>query len=700
MLSRNPKRRAGRRAARPSPSLRLFGRRLTIPSRGRAASRNRAPRRGQAAGRGGPVGPLAWLRRLFVWTAVAAIWGSVALVLVIAWYAYDLPEFRTIKKMTRQPSVTIVTVDGTKVASFGGIYGATVSLDSVPPVLPHAVLAVEDRRFYQHFGVDLRGLLRAAWRNLMAGRIVQGGSTISQQLAKNLFLSPERTLRRKVQELLLALWLEYKFSKDQILTIYLNRVYLGAGTYGVDAAARLYFGKTAGEVTLYEAALLAGLLKAPSRLNPTRDPQRAEERTELVLNAMVEAGFISPTEAELALRTKTPQRLQVASRAPYFADWIVAQVNDYLGSIDRDIVVTTTLDPLLQRIAEEELAAMLAAEGGVRRAQQAALVSLAPNGAVKAMVGGRDYGESQFNRASQALRQPGSAFKPFVYLAALEETDYTPDTQMFDGPVRIADWQPRNYGGKYYGEVTLRESFARSLNSVAVRIMQSVGPQKVADAARRLGITTPLRATGGIALGASEVTLLELTGAYATFANQGYGVWPYGVEEIRDAGGDVLYRRSPVAGPGLVVGPRELSILTHLMTAVVEWGTGKAAKLERPAAGKTGTSEDFRDAWFVGFSAELVTGVWFGNDDNSAMAEVTGGSLPAGLWRRFMTRALEGRPPSTLPGSQIEVAAAKPQVRDDGFITRILKGLKESEAKTEDPEDRLNRLFNRREDKR
>jgi penicillin-binding protein 1A len=478
---------------------------------------------------------------------VAAIWGSVALVLLIAWYAYDLPEFRTIKKMTRQPSVTILDREGASMANFGGLYGAPVTLESVPPVLPHAVLAVEDRRFYEHFGIDVKGLLRAATRNLFAGRIVQGGSTLSQQLAKNLFLSPDRTLRRKVQELLLAFWLEYKFSKDQILTIYLNRVYLGAGTYGVDAAARRYFGKSASEVTLYEAALLAGLLKAPSRLNPAEDADRAEERTALVLNSMVDAGFIERAEADLAVRTKTPQYLRTDSRAPYFADWIMAQVNDYLGAVDRDIVVVTTLDPRLQKVAEEELTSILEIEGIASKVSQAALVSLDPTGAVRAMVGGRDYDESQFNRASQALRQPGSAFKPFVYLAAIEGAGFLPDSRMLDAPVTLGKWQPKNYGGRYYGEVTLRESFARSLNSVSVRIMRTVGPDKVVEAARRLGITTPLDPTGGIALGASEVTLLELTGAYATFVNQGFGTWPYGVEEIRDAGGDVLYRRSPVA---------------------------------------------------------------------------------------------------------------------------------------------------------
>ena len=613
------------------------------------------------------------LRRVVTWSLVAAIWCAVVVSGVLAWYAYDLPDIGEIEKMTRRPNVTLVAADGTRLASFGDRFGATRSLTELPPQLPRAVIAVEDRRFYEHGGIDFRGLMRAVYVNLREGRISQGGSTITQQLAKNLFLTSERTFKRKIQEVMLAFWLEHRFTKDQILTIYLNRVYLGAGTYGVDAAARHYFGKPATRVTLYEAALLAGLLKAPSRLNPTRDPAGADQRTALVLQTMVEAGFISEAEALAAQQAKTPTRVARDDIAPHFADWILAQVRDFLGGIESDIRVVTTVDPSLQQIANEELSAILEAEGAARRAGQAALVSLAPDGAVRALVGGRNYAESQFNRVTQALRQPGSAFKTFVYLAGLE-AGMTPDSSVKDAPVRIGNWTPGNYSGRYYGDVTLRESFARSMNSVAVRVTQKVGAKTVVATAQRLGITSELRPTGGIALGASEVSLLELTGAYAVFANQGRRVQPYGITEIRDAEGRLLFQRDSRSGDG-VVSAKHLAQMSNMMSATVVWGTGKAAQPGRAAAGKTGTSQDFRDAWFIGFTAELVTGVWFGNDDSTPMDKVTGGSLPARLWGRVMRRGLDGLPQRPLPGGGALIAQTPQDDSISGFIGRILKGL-------------------------
>jgi penicillin-binding protein 1A len=625
------------------------------------------------------------LRRVLTWATVAAIWCAVAVSGLLAWYAYDLPELGEIEKLTRRPNVTLLAADGTRLASFGDRFGATYSLQELPPHLPHAVIAVEDRRFYEHGGIDYRGLLRAVYVNLREGRISQGGSTLTQQLAKNLFLTSDRTLKRKIQEVMLAFWLEHRFTKDQILTIYLNRVYLGAGTYGVDAAARHYFGKPATRVTLYESALLAGLLKAPSRLNPTRDPEGADQRAALVLQTMVESEFITPEQSAAALREKTPTRIARGDVAPHFADWVLAQVRDYLGGIDTDLRVVTTLDPSLQRIANEELAAVLDAEGAKRKAGQAALVSLAPDGAVRALVGGRDYGESQFNRVTQALRQPGSAFKTFVYLAALE-SGLTPDSIVTDAPVRVSNWTPDNYNGRYYGDVTLRESFARSMNSVAVRLTQRVGAKTVAATAQRLGISSELSPTGGIALGASEVTLLDLTGAYAAFANQGRRVLPYGITEIRDAAGRLLFQRDRTPGDHVVSG-QQLAQMGNMMAATIVWGTGKAAQPGRAAAGKTGTSQDFRDGWFVGFTAELVTGVWFGNDDSTPMDKVTGGSLPAQLWGRVMRRGLEGLPQRPLPGGGGDLVAQAQQ--DDsigGFIGRILKGLTSSEQSAAAPD--------------
>ncbi|MEM7169189.1 MAG: PBP1A family penicillin-binding protein [Pseudomonadota bacterium] len=630
-----------------------------------------------------------WFRRLFVWGLTACIWAVIAMVGLVAWYAYSLPDTGKIELITRRPNVTLLANDGSPLASIGGIYGEPVQLAELPPHLPRAVLAVEDRRFYEHFGVDPMGLLRAAFKNLTAGRVVQGGSTITQQLAKNLFLSPERTIKRKVQEILLAFWLEHRFTKDQILTIYLNRVYLGGGSYGVDAAARYYFDKPATQVTLYEAALLAGLLKAPSRLNPVRDPERAEARTALVINAMVQADYATMPEATLALQEKTATRQRAGGAAPYFSDWIMAQLQDFMGRIDQDLQVQTTLDPYLQGVAERSLAAKLDQVGSERRVSQGAIISMDPSGAVRAMVGGRSYEDSQFNRATQALRQPGSAFKPFVFLAGFESGGFEPDSRAIDEPVEIAGWAPKNYNDKYYGEVTLREAFARSLNSVSVRLTQSVGPRPVAEVARRMGITTPLEADGGLALGVSEVTLIDLTSAYAALADQGHAVWPYGIEEIRTADGEVFYRRDRDARPGVVVAPRDVEKLTDIMSAAVQWGSGKAANPNRPAAGKTGTSQEFRDAWFIGFTAELITGVWFGNDDNSPMQGVTGGSLPAQLWREVTVAGLDGYPIQDLPGG-----GSASDAGEDNFISQILESLRGGSAEKEtSEEERLERYF-------
>jgi len=686
----------------PGPAIR--GQRMTItsdkPDSRKAAS---AGRRGYPPGRpstqrssgrrSGPHGNSgrSWGRRLAIWAAVIFVWMFVALGAVAVWFALTIPEVGVIEQMTRRPNVTLATRDGLKFASFGGVYGETLELQELPSSLPQAVISIEDRRFYSHGGIDFRGLARAVYMNLKEGRIVQGGSTLTQQLAKNLFLTADRTYSRKFQEVILALWLEAKFSKDQILTIYLNRVYLGAGAYGVDAAARHYFGKSARDLSLYESALLAGLLKAPSRLNPTRNLDAAGDRTELVLQAMVETGYIDQAEADLALSNRTQVRAVPEGQAPYFADWVMAQVREYLGGIDRDIRVKTTLDSRLQRIAEGEVAAMLERDGAGRNVSQAAFLALSADGSVRAMVGGRDYGESQFNRATQALRQPGSAFKPFVYLTAFENAGLVPDSPVTDEPIKIGDWAPSNYGDKYYGEVTLRESFARSLNSVAVRISQEVGLQSIADTARRVGITSPFDLNGSLALGSSEVTLLDLTGAYGTFANEGRPVWSYGIEEISDLDGNVLYQRSADVAVPRVVAAQDVDRMTNLMTAVIEWGTGKAGKLDRPAAGKTGTSQDFRDAWFVGFTAELIAGVWLGNDDNSPMKGVTGGTLPAQLWARVMAQQLEGEPPRPLPGGGEDAVAS-----GDNFITRILKSLSKPNAQegwTPEEDPTLNRFF-------
>ncbi len=610
-----------------------------------ASGTKRAPRK--AARKPQKTPPRRLLRRLATWSLIVFIWGLVALTAVVAFYAYDLPDVRSLAEETRRPGITLLAADGTQIASFGDLYGDSVTVDSLPSTLPDAVLAVEDRRFYSHFGVDPFGLMRAMWTNLREGEVVQGGSTITQQLAKILFLTPERTLRRKVQEVLLAFWMELEFEKDEILSLYLNRVYLGAGTYGVDAAARRYFGKPASEVNLYESALLAGLLKAPSRYSPSRGEDAAEARTRIVLNTMVEAGFITRRQADYAIQTRERGQTTARWRARHFSDWVLAQVEDFIGRVDRDIVVKTTLDSRLQRIAKSEVEEMLEGPAAERQAGEAAAILMAPSGAVLAMVGGRDYATSQFNRATQAMRQPGSAFKLFVFLTALE-AGYSADTPVFDGPVQIDGWSPGNYNDRYFGEVTLRDAFARSMNSVSARLTDELGPARVAATARRLGLSSHLDETPALSLGVSEATLLEMTAAYAVLANGGHGVYAFGISEIRDREGALLYARSG-GGPGRLLQPREVSQMNNMLTAVTTWGTGKAAAIGRPMAGKTGTSQDFRDAWFIGFTGNYVGGIWMGNDDNTPMDSVTGGNLPAKLWAGILARASEGVPVASLP---------------------------------------------------
>lgn len=576
------------------------------------------------------------------WSVIVGIWGAVALSVVVAWYAYDLPDINKLDVPARKASITLTDADGREITTYGDLYGDALRLADVPPYLVQAIVATEDRRFFEHMGFDPVALVRAVVANVRAGRVRQGGSTLTQQLAKNVFLKPDRTLRRKVQELLLAFWLEANFTKEQIFTLYINRVYLGSGTYGVDAAARRYFGKSARNVSLHEAAVLAGLLKAPSRYSPLRSRKAAEDRARVVLGTMVAAEFLDPPTAKRAagqrLRLATGTKRNNAAR--YFTDWALERVAGFAGRRGVDLIVRTTMDARLQRLAEERLRATIAKNGKARRISQAALVSMSPDGAVRALVGGRDYGSSQYNRAFQAQRQPGSAFKLFVYLAAMEN-GLTPDDQFIDGPLRIGKWKPRNYGGNFLGSITLREAMARSVNTVAVQVSERVGRGKVIDAARRLGITSSLKSHPSLALGASEVSLVELTAAYGVIANGGVAVWPHGISEIRERGGRVLYQRTDGAA-AQVVNPTAVQRMNDLLRAVVGWGSGKAANPNRPAAGKTGTSQDFRDAWFVGYTGELVTGVWMGNDDSSPMKRVTGGSLPARLWRDFMIPALDG----------------------------------------------------------
>ncbi|MBL8838181.1 MAG: PBP1A family penicillin-binding protein [Alphaproteobacteria bacterium] len=598
-----------------------------------------------------------FLRALVKWSVVTMIWTGVVVGVVLTYYAFTLPDLDRIHIFDRRPSITIVGADGQAIATSGDYFAGPVRLNEISRDLVNAVIATEDRRFYWHFGVDPIGLARAAAVNVVAQRVVQGGSTITQQLAKNVFLTPDRSFGRKIQEFLLALWLERRFTKDQILTLYLNRVYLGAGTFGVEAAARRYFGRSARALTLHESAIIAGLLRSPSRLAPTVNPEGAETRAASVLENMVDAGYITRNQAMAAMLE--PLRLAAASAGlgpgagnatRYFTDWLVGEVQGFVG-IDRDLVVHTTLDARLQRAAEAALAESLARDGRNAGVEQGALVALSPDGAVRAMVGGRDYRQSQFNRAADARRQPGSAFKPFVFLAAIEE-GLSADDRVSDLPVTIGRWSPRNFDSGHRGDITLREALARSVNTATVRLAQRVGIGDVIATARRCGISSPLRRNFATALGASEVTLLELTGAFAPFANGGEGIVPYGVVEIREPSGRVVWRREP-GGSGRVIARPALAAMIDMMSAVVRSGTGRAAALDRPAAGKTGTSQEFRDAWFVGFTADLVAGVWMGNDDGTPMERITGGSLPARAWRSFMVEAHRGLEPRPLLGTAV-----------------------------------------------
>ena len=575
---------------------------------------------------------------------IAGLWGVVLLALMIGYFALTLPTTADLTVAERRPSITVLAADGTLIATYGDLFGEPIRLKEMSKYLPQAVIATEDRRFYSHFGLDPIGLFRAMVANMRAGHVVQGGSTITQQLAKNLFLTSERTYHRKIQEMLLALWLEHRFTKDQLLEIYLNRVYLGAGTYGVDAASRRYFNKSARDVTLYEAAVIAGLLRAPTRFSPAGDRERSAARAHQVLENMVAAGFINDTQMAAAESQKTQLARVVPVRAGsrYFADWVAEQVGSFTGLGNRDLTVVSTLDPKLQDAAERAVDQTLAQDGEKSEVTQGALVAMAPDGAVRALVGGRDYVDSQFNRATQALRQPGSSFKPFVYLAALEH-GLTPQDRFVDAPIRIGNYQPHNYGNKYMGDVSMADAVANSLNSVVLQVEQRVGVDAVVATAHRLGITSELNRDISLALGTAEVSLMELTGAYAAFASGGDGAWPYGISEIKDKDGTVIYHRTG-SGPGRVIEPGIAAEMTELLTGVVERGTGRSAQIGRPIAGKTGTTQDYRDAWFEGFSADLVCGVWLGNDDNSPMKNVTGGSLPARTWHAFMVEAEKGLP--------------------------------------------------------
>jgi penicillin-binding protein 1A len=601
--------------------------------------------------RGGGGKQRSLLGRMAYWTLVLGLWAFIGVIGVIGWVAAHLPPIQSLEVPKRPPSIQIVGLNGRVLATRGEMGGAAVALRDMPPFLPKAFLAIEDRRFYSHYGVDPVGVGRALAANVLRRGVSQGGSTITQQLAKNLFLTQERTIWRKLQEAILAVWLERKFTKDEILDLYLNRVYFGSGAYGVEAAAQRYFGKSARSVTLSEAALLAGLVKSPSKLAPTRNYDGAERRAQVVLAAMSDAGFVTDAAAKGAIASAPKIAKQSAGGSiNYVADWVMDVLNDVVGRVEQDIVVETTIDPALQAGAEKALLDELNAKGAKFDVEQGAMVVMTPQGAVRALVGGRNYADSQFNRAVAARRQPGSAFKPFVYLTALER-GLTPETIRDDKPIEVKGWKPENYTHEYLGPVTLQKALANSLNTVSVRLTMEVGPQAVVRTAHRLGIASKLEPNASIALGTSEVSVMELVSAYVPFANGGIAVAPHVIDKVRIANGNKLIYKAFNPGLGRVIDDRHVAMMNQMMQETLTSGTARKAALAGwPSAGKSGTSQDYRDAWFIGYTGHLVTGVWLGNDDNTSTKKLTGSAMPADIWNHFMAAAHQGLPMADLPG--------------------------------------------------
>ena len=600
------------------------------------------------------------LQAAIYWSVVLAIWATIGLVAFLAVFATDLPDTSRLSAVTRQASVSYLDRSGAVVAVRGSQYAPPVDLAALPAYVPAAFIAIEDRQFYHHFGFNPWGIIRSViWNAQHPGSNLRGGSTITQQLARNLFLTPDQNIRRKAQELILAVWLEIRFTKQEILALYLNRVNFGGGAYGIEAASQRYFNKPAARLTIGEAALLAATMKGPSRYNPAANSERAARRATIVLNEMVRLRAITPEQRNAAFRTPVRVSRTLANqRAQYFTDWVDGQVRALVGEPAEDLVVETTLDLPLQSSAEAAVRAGIAAHSreGV---QQAALVALDSEGRIRAYVGGADYNDSQFDRVTSARRQAGSAFKPFVYLTAME-AGHTPSERVVDEEIHIGSWTPRNFNNRFAGEMTLQTALAQSVNTVAARLANEVGTGNVAATARRLGITSPIQISPSMALGAVEVSPLELAQAYAPFSNGGYLARGYGIQRIRTAAGRVLYDHG-VGGssPSAVIATPALQYMNQMLRQVIAAGTGGRARVAGyDLAGKTGTTSDYRDAWFVGYTGGFVTAVWTGRDDNTSMRRVTGGGAPAEIWHSFMSAALPRLNAQAIPGGAAPPPAA------------------------------------------
>jgi penicillin-binding protein 1A len=568
--------------------------------------------------------------------------------IVLSAFAYvsaDLPDPSRLWEQTRPPSIQFIDRQGRDLGVRGAHALDPLPILDVPPHLRQAVLATEDRRFYAHAGLDPYALVRATVSNLRAGRIVEGGSTLTQQLTKNVFLTPEQTLHRKAQEMIVAIWLERRFTKNEILRLYLSRVYFGGGAWGIEAATQTYFGRSPDNVSLSEAALLAGLLKAPSAMNPAYHPDKAAARMRVVLRTMERQGLLGERVFEQAMAAPVHVKAPQASDTPeQFIDWVWPEIERHVGIPNRDMVIQVSLDEALQKIAQESLRTHLNPDRG---ADQGAIILLGDQGEILTMIGGNDYAQSQFNRAVQAKRQPGSAFKPIVYLAALR-AGLKPWSSEIDSPVTVEGWTPRNFKREFAGPITLEDALARSINTVAVKVSEKTGRDAVVRTAEDLGLIG-LKPYASIALGAQGVSVLDLTAAYLPFATAGDGWVPYGLLSIATAEGTPLYDHVR-AEPRPVLNPEEVRHMNRMLVRTVEQGTGRRARVTgRQVAGKTGTTNDHRDAWFMGYAPGLALGVWVGNDDNRPMARITGGTIPAEIFSDVMTAALIDRPQAALP---------------------------------------------------
>lgn len=617
------------------------------------------------------------LQALLYWTAVLGVWAVIFAIAFLAVFATDLPDTSKLYDVERQPSISYLDQSGALVAVRGSQYAPPVDIDKLPPYVPKAFIAIEDRWFYWHPGFNPWGIIRSQiynWTHRDEGGPLRGGSTITQQLARNLFLTPAQNYRRKIQELILAMWLEAKFSKKEILALYLNRVYFGGGAYGIEAASQRYFGKPASQLTLGESALLAGMMKGPNRYSPVSATDRAERRATIVLDEMVRTGAI--TEAERDEAFKTPVRVNPTlanQRAQYFTDWIDDQVRSLVGEPTEDLVVETTLDLPIQTAAEQAMRRGVEAGKG-QGVEQGALVAIDGEGRIRAYVGGVSYEKSQFDRATMARRQAGSAFKPFVYLAAME-AGRTPSDMVVDEPITIGKWSPRNYTNDFRGPMTLQTALSQSINTVAARLANEVGTGNVASAARRLGINSHIQLDPSMALGAVEVSPMEMAQAYAPFANGGFLAKGYGIQRIRTASGKILYDHSVEKNQrAQVIGTPALQYMNQMMRQVVASGTGTRARVPGyDLAGKSGTTSDYRDAWFVGYTGGFVTAVWVGKDNNKPMKRVSGGGVPAGIWRDFMGQSLPRLKVQAIPGGTYEPPPASDPIGDlvDGIADAI-----------------------------